>query len=120
MQTFSYPFSFPIKNSARREKCDSEDLWISALDFWQQSWIKKWSLFLGLAFEHSGWQSEQSRTFAEIFSDAIRHGLPAIQTQHPGLYYQQVNKNVILNTSNDYIAGNCIVQTISFDPRSNH
>jgi hypothetical protein len=46
---------------------------------------------LGLAFEHSGWQSEQSWTFAEIFSDAIRHGLPAIQTQHPGLYYQQVS-----------------------------
>ncbi len=48
-------------------------------------------LVLGLAFEHSGWQSEQSWTFAEIFSDAIRHGLPAIQTQHPGLYYQQVS-----------------------------
>jgi hypothetical protein len=44
-----------------------------------------------LAFEHSGWQSEQSWTFAEIFADAIRHGLPAIQTQHPGVYFQQAS-----------------------------
>ena len=44
----------------------------------------------GLAFEHSGWQSDQCRVFAEIFEDAVKHGLPAIQTQHPGLYYQQV------------------------------
>ena len=43
-----------------------------------------------LAFEHKGWQSSQCSTFAEIFADAIKHGLPAIQTQHPGLYYQQV------------------------------
>ena len=43
-----------------------------------------------LAFEHRGWQSSQCSTFAEIFADAIKHGLPAIQTQHPGLYYQQV------------------------------
>ena len=43
-----------------------------------------------LAFEHRGWQASQCSTFAEIFADAIKHGLPAIQTQHPGLYYQQV------------------------------
>lgn len=42
-----------------------------------------------LAFEHRGWQAAQCSTFAEIFADAIKHGLPAIQTQHPGLYYQQ-------------------------------
>ena len=57
--------------------------------------------YLGLAFEHSGWQSEQSWTFAEIFSDAIRHGLPAIQTQHPGLYYQQVK--IILNGQQSHL-----------------
>ena len=45
-----------------------------------------------LAFEHRGWQSNQCSTFAEIFGDAIKHGLPAIQTQHPGLFYQQVRK----------------------------
>ena len=27
--------------------------------------------------------------FGELFDDAIRAGLPAIQTQHPGFYYQQ-------------------------------
>ena len=42
-----------------------------------------------LAFEHRGWQASQCSTFASIFADAIKHGLPAIQTQHPGLYYQQ-------------------------------
>ena len=42
-----------------------------------------------LAFEHRGWQANQCSTFASIFADAIKHGLPAIQTQHPGLYYQQ-------------------------------
>lgn len=46
-----------------------------------------------LAFEHRGWQANQCSTFAAIFADAIKHGLPAIQTQHPGLYYQQVRLN---------------------------
>ena len=49
----------------------------------------------GLAFEHSGWQSEQCKTFAQIFSEAINLGLPAIQTQHPGLYYQQAARYAI-------------------------
>ena len=44
-----------------------------------------------LSFEHSAWQAEQCKTFAEIFHEAIQTGLPAIQTQHPGLYYQQVS-----------------------------
>ena len=48
-----------------------------------------------LAFEHSGWQSEQCKTFAQIFSEAIQLGLPAIQTQHPGLYYQQAARYAI-------------------------
>ena len=48
-----------------------------------------------VAFEHSGWQSEQCKTFAQIFSEAIQLGLPAIQTQHPGLYYQQAARYAI-------------------------
>ena len=48
-----------------------------------------------LAFEHSNWQSEQCKTFAQIFSEAINLGLPAIQTQHPGLYYQQAARYAI-------------------------
>jgi len=48
-----------------------------------------------LAFEHCAWQSEQCKTFAEIFHDAIQIGLPAIQTQHPGLYYQQAAQYAI-------------------------
>jgi hypothetical protein len=27
--------------------------------------------------------------FGDIFDEAIRQGLPALQTQHPGFYYQQ-------------------------------
>jgi hypothetical protein len=26
--------------------------------------------------------------FGDIFDEAIRQGLPALQTQHPGFYYQ--------------------------------
>lgn len=46
--------------------------------------------FSVLAFEHKGWQSKQCEFFADVFTEAIENGLPAIQTQHPGLYYQQV------------------------------
>ena len=48
-----------------------------------------------LEFEHRGWQSKQCELFADIFSEAIRNGLPAIQTQHPGLYYQQAAQHAI-------------------------
>ena len=47
-------------------------------------------LILELRFEHLGWQSKQAEFFADIFDEAIKNGLPAIQTQHPGLYYQSV------------------------------
>lgn len=33
--------------------------------------------------------SNQFSTFGRLFEDAIELGLPAIQTQHPGFYYQQ-------------------------------
>ena len=46
-----------------------------------------------LKFEHKAWQSNQCMYFADIFVEAIQNGLPAIQTQHPGLYYQQVKFN---------------------------
>ncbi|XP_049939900.1 trafficking protein particle complex subunit 11 isoform X1 [Schistocerca serialis cubense] len=42
-----------------------------------------------LAFEHHAWMSKQFCAFGEIFEEAIRLGLPALQTQHPGFYYQQ-------------------------------
>lgn len=32
--------------------------------------------------------SNQFSTFAELFDEAIRQGLPAVQTQHPGYYFQ--------------------------------
>lgn len=42
-----------------------------------------------LAFEHHAWMSKQFCVFGDIFDEAIRQGLPAVQTQHPGFYYQQ-------------------------------
>ena len=41
-----------------------------------------------LMFEHHAWICSQYSTFAELFNDTIRQGLPAVQTQHPGYYFQ--------------------------------
>uniref|UniRef100_A0A3Q2DCW3 Trafficking protein particle complex subunit 11 n=1 Tax=Cyprinodon variegatus TaxID=28743 RepID=A0A3Q2DCW3_CYPVA len=41
-----------------------------------------------LAFEHSAWMSK-FQSFGELFDEAIKLGLTAIQTQNPGFYYQQ-------------------------------
>lgn len=41
-----------------------------------------------LLFEHYGWIARQYSAFGELFDEAIRAGLPAIQSQHPGFYYQ--------------------------------
>lgn len=42
-----------------------------------------------LAFEHSAWMSMQFDVFGGLFDEAIKAGLAAIQTQHPGFYFQQ-------------------------------
>ncbi|XP_063238337.1 trafficking protein particle complex subunit 11 [Bacillus rossius redtenbacheri] len=42
-----------------------------------------------LAFEHAAWLSKQFGAFGDVFDETIRQGLPALQTQHPGFYYQQ-------------------------------
>ncbi|CAG5055727.1 unnamed protein product [Parnassius apollo] len=42
-----------------------------------------------LLFEHYAWIARQYSAFGELFDEAIRAGLPAIQSQHPGFYYQQ-------------------------------
>lgn len=41
-----------------------------------------------LLFEHYAWIARQYSAFGEIFDEAIRAGLPGIQSQHPGFYYQ--------------------------------
>ncbi|XP_076654121.1 trafficking protein particle complex subunit 11 gry isoform X2 [Halictus rubicundus] len=41
-----------------------------------------------LIFEHHAWMCSQFSTFAELFDEAIRQGLPALQIQHPGYYFQ--------------------------------
>ncbi|SPP76212.1 trafficking protein particle complex subunit 11 isoform X1 [Drosophila guanche] len=45
--------------------------------------------FKDLAFEHYAWLSTQNSVFAELFCEAIKNGLPALQTQHPGIYYHK-------------------------------
>uniref|UniRef100_A0A1B0DDN4 Trafficking protein particle complex subunit 11 domain-containing protein n=1 Tax=Phlebotomus papatasi TaxID=29031 RepID=A0A1B0DDN4_PHLPP len=40
-----------------------------------------------LLFEHYGWLCVQYSSFGDLFCDAIKGGLPALQTQHPGIYY---------------------------------
>jgi len=41
-----------------------------------------------LGWEHAAWQATQSAMFAQLFLDAHRNGQQAIQTQHPGIYFQ--------------------------------
>ncbi|KAL4704139.1 hypothetical protein ACJJTC_012955 [Scirpophaga incertulas] len=41
-----------------------------------------------LLFEHYAWVSRQYSAFGELFDEAIKAGLPGIQSQHPGFYYQ--------------------------------
>ncbi|XP_069796522.1 trafficking protein particle complex subunit 11 isoform X3 [Narcine bancroftii] len=42
-----------------------------------------------LAFEHTAWMTKQFQAFGDLFDEAIKLGLTAIQTQNPGFYYQQ-------------------------------
>ncbi|CAG0917855.1 unnamed protein product [Notodromas monacha] len=49
---------------------------------------------LAIAFQHQTWMSQQFQLFAELFEQAIRNGLPAVQTQHPGFYYQSAAHHV--------------------------
>lgn len=43
--------------------------------------------FKELLFEHHGWLSSQFNYFGEIFNEAVKNGLAAIQTQNPAIYY---------------------------------
>ncbi|EFA10428.2 Trafficking protein particle complex subunit 11-like Protein [Tribolium castaneum] len=52
--------------------------------------------FHELSFEHYAWLSKQFSVFGDIFDEAVKLGLPAVQTQHPGIYYQQAAQYAIL------------------------
>uniref|UniRef100_A0A6P7H0Z7 Trafficking protein particle complex subunit 11-like n=1 Tax=Diabrotica virgifera virgifera TaxID=50390 RepID=A0A6P7H0Z7_DIAVI len=45
--------------------------------------------FHELTFEHYAWLSKQYSVFGDIFDEAVKMGLPAVLTQHPGIYYYQ-------------------------------
>lgn len=49
-----------------------------------------------LIFEHYAWLSKQYQIFGDVFEEAVRTGLPAVQTQHPGFYYQQAAQYAVL------------------------
>lgn len=49
-----------------------------------------------LIFEHYAWLSRQYQIFGDVFEEAVRTGLPAVQTQHPGFYYQQAAQYAVL------------------------
>lgn len=51
--------------------------------------------FKELAFEHYAWMSKQFSIFGDIFDEAVKLGLPAVQTQHPGIYYYQAAQYMI-------------------------
>lgn len=34
--------------------------------------------------------------FGDIFDEAVKLGLPAVQTQHPGVYYQLAAQNAVI------------------------
>uniref|UniRef100_A0A1B6BYJ1 Trafficking protein particle complex subunit 11 n=1 Tax=Clastoptera arizonana TaxID=38151 RepID=A0A1B6BYJ1_9HEMI len=48
-----------------------------------------------LAFQHHAWLSKQSNIFGDLFEQAIRTGLPAVQTMHPGYYYEQAARQAV-------------------------
>lgn len=51
--------------------------------------------FKDLLFEHYAWLSTQHSAFADLFCEAIKNGLPALQTQHPGMYYYKAATNIV-------------------------
>ena len=58
---------------------------------------------------------DRFQLFGEIFDEAIRQGLTAIQTQHPGFYYQQAASHSI--TRKQLCIGLChvsIILSVSF------
>lgn len=69
-----------------------------------------------LAFEHSAWMSKQFQVFGDLFDEAIKLGLTAIQTQHPGFYYQQASNHAIARKQ--LCRGSCkpLTSTQSPDP----
>ncbi|KAL3269164.1 hypothetical protein HHI36_008247 [Cryptolaemus montrouzieri] len=52
--------------------------------------------FQDLAFEHYAWLSKQFQMFGDTFDEAVKLGLPAVQIQHPGIYYQQAAQYAIV------------------------
>jgi trafficking protein particle complex subunit 11 len=65
--------------------------------------------FKELLFEHHGWLSSQFSYFGEIFNEAVKNGLAAIQTQNPAIYYLKAAEHV-------YKRREIFMQNNSFSP----
>ncbi|XP_064547367.1 trafficking protein particle complex subunit 11 [Drosophila montana] len=72
--------------------------------------------FKDLAFEHHAWLSTQHSVFAELFCEAIKNGLPALQTQHPGIYFQKAAEYVIKRREAVQQASATLLSTSSTKP----
>ncbi|KAG1672672.1 Trafficking protein particle complex subunit 11 [Nymphon striatum] len=72
-----------------------------------------------LLFEHSAWLSKQFENFGDLFDDAIKQGLAAIQTQHPGFYYQQAANHAMIRKECCYQLCKTVNTYPAEDPLSN-
>lgn len=51
---------------------------------------------IGIRFFESSFGCFRYQIFGDVFEEAVRTGLPAVQTQHPGFYYQQAAQYAVL------------------------
>ena len=49
----------------------------------------------GLTWEQAAWQSDMAAAFGRLFCDAVSGGQVALQTQHPGIYFQLAAEHAI-------------------------
>ncbi|KAG6925535.1 trafficking protein particle complex 11 [Chelydra serpentina] len=77
-----------------------------------------------LAFEHAAWMSKQFQAFGDLFDEAIKLGLTAIQTQNPGFYYQQAayyaqeRKQLANVLCNHEVSGKQFASQLTFSSKS--
>uniref|UniRef100_A0A5K3FDS2 Trafficking protein particle complex subunit 11 n=1 Tax=Mesocestoides corti TaxID=53468 RepID=A0A5K3FDS2_MESCO len=52
-----------------------------------------------LAFEHEAWLSMQYEIFGELFDEATRLSVHPLLTQHPGLYFHEAGRHMLMRRS---------------------
>lgn len=73
--------------------------------------------FKELLFEHFSWQSQQFQYFGDLFGDAVKNGLAALQTQHPGIYYMKAAEYLYKRRDTfSQINGEDLMEEVLVDP----